>query len=52
MKVPFVENTELRGSTFLYSGVDQCIAIHAAFAARKFFLAKFYPSSPFTCIFS
>ena len=33
-------------------GVGQYIAIHATFTAREFFLAYFYPSSPFTCIFS
>ena len=36
----------------LKSGVGQYIAIHATLTARKFFLAYFYPSSPFTCIFS
>ncbi len=33
-------------------GVGQYIAIHATLTAREFFLAYFYPSSPFTCIFS
>ena len=33
-------------------GVGQYIAIHATFSARDFFLVYFYPSSPFTCIFS
>ena len=33
-------------------GVGQYIAIHATFTAGEFFLAHFYPSSPFTCIFS
>ena len=33
-------------------GVGRCMAIHATLTARKFFLAYFYPSSPFTCIFS
>ena len=32
--------------------VGQYIAIHATLAARDFFLAYFYPSSPFACIFS
>ena len=31
--------------------VGQCIAIHATLTARDFFLAYFYPSDPFTCIF-
>ena len=29
-----------------------CVSIHATLTAREFFLAYFYPSSPFTCIFS
>ena len=33
-------------------GVGQYIAIHATLIAREFSLAYFYPSSPFTCIFS
>ena len=33
-------------------GVGQYTAIHATLTARDFFLAYFYPSSPFTCIFS
>ena len=32
--------------------VGQYIVIHATLTARNFFLAYFYPSSPFTCIFS
>ena len=36
----------------LKPGVGQCIAIHAMFTARDFFLAFFCPSSPFTCISS
>ena len=32
--------------------VGQYIAIRATLTAREFFLAYFYPSSPFTCIFS
>ena len=36
----------------LKSGVGQYVAIHATLTARNFFLAYFYPSSPFTCIFS
>ena len=31
--------------------VGQYIAMHATLA-KDFFLANFYPSSPFTCIFS
>ena len=33
-------------------GVGQYIAMHATLTARDFFLANFYPSGPFTCIFS
>ena len=36
----------------LKPGVGQYIAIHATLTARDFFLAYFYPSSPFTSIFS
>ena len=36
----------------LKPGVGQYIAMHAMLTARDFFLANFYPSSPFTCIFS
>ena len=32
-------------------GVGQYIAVHATLTARDFFLAYFYPSGPFTCIF-
>ena len=33
------------------SGVGQYTATHATLIARDFFLAYFYPSGPFTCIF-
>ena len=33
-------------------GVGQYIATHTTLTARDFFLANFYPSGPFTCIFS
>ena len=36
----------------LKPGVGQYIAIHAMLTVRDFFLANYYPSSPFTCIFS
>ena len=35
----------------LKPGVRQYIAIHDTFTARDFFLAYFYPSGPFSCIF-
>ena len=36
----------------LKHGVGQYIAIHAMLTVKDFFLAYFYLSSPFTCIFS
>ena len=36
----------------LEPGVCQYIATHATLTVRDFFLANFYLSSPFTCIFS
>ena len=36
----------------LKPGVGQYIAIQATLTARDFFLAYFYPSGPFICIFS
>ena len=36
----------------LKPGVRQYIAVHATLTARDFFLAYFYPSGPFSCIFS
>ena len=36
----------------LKPGVGRYITIHATLTARDFFLAYFYPSGPFTCIFS
>ena len=35
----------------LKTGKDQYLAIHATLIARDFFVADFYPSGPFTCIF-
>ena len=51
IKVPSGENTELKCSP-LKPGVGQYIVIHDTLTARDCFLAYFYPSSPFTCIFS
>ena len=50
IKVPSGENTELNVLP-LKPGVGQYIAIHATLTARDFFLAYFYTSSQFTCIF-
>ena len=36
----------------LKPGIGQYIAIHATLTARNFFLAYFYASGPFICIFS
>ena len=36
----------------LRPGVGQYMAINATLTARDYFLANFYPSGPFTCIFS
>ena len=36
----------------LKPGVHQYIAVYAMLTARNFFLANFYPSCPFICIFS
>ena len=36
----------------LNAGVGQYIAMYATLTARDFFFANFYPSGPFTCIFS
>ena len=52
IKVPSDENTELKKVLHLKPRVGQYIAIHATLTGRDFFLANFYPSSPFTCIFS
>ena len=53
IKVPSDENTELKSAPFkLNPGVGQYIAMRATLTARDFFFANFYPSGPFTCIFS
>ena len=36
----------------LKPGVGQNIAMHFSLTAKDFFLTYFYPSGPFTCIFS
>ena len=51
IKVPSVENTELKGSP-LKPELGQYIAIHAMLPARDFFYPHLYPSGLFTCIFS
>ena len=50
IKVPSGENTELKRSPF--KAWSRSIYSHATLTARNFFLAYFYPSSLFTCIFS
>ena len=67
IKVPSDENTELKRSSFkvwsrsVYGHIYHCHLLPEMFSlwpyiplpltARKFFLAKFYPSGPFICIF-
>ena len=51
IKVPSVENTELKDSPFKAWGMSVYIAIHATLTARDFLFAYYYPSGPFTCIF-
>ena len=50
IKDPSVENPELKGSPF-YAWAHPYITIRATPTARDFFLANFYPSGLFTCIF-
>ena len=52
IKVPSGENTELKRSPFKAWSRSIYLDIHATLTARDFFLAYFYPSGPFTCIFS
>ena len=49
---PHLVRTQSLNVLPLKSGVGQSIAIHATLTDRNFFLAYFYPSGPFTCIFS
>ena len=51
IKVPSNENTDLKVLP-LKPGVGQYIAMHTTLTARDFFLAIFYLSGQFTCIFS
>ena len=51
IKVPSVENTELKG--FPFKTWSRSVYSHTCYAYWKgFFLAYFYPSGPYTCIFS
>ena len=43
--------TQSLGVLPLKPGAGQYIVIYATLTARDFFLAYFYPSDPFTCIF-
>ena len=47
-----LERTHSLNILLLKPRVGQYIAIHATITARDFFLAYFYPSGPFNCIFS
>ena len=51
IKGPSLGNTERKGFPFKVWS-RQYIAMHATLTARNFFLADFYPSGPFTWIFS
>ena len=51
IRVPSGENTELKGSPFK-AWSRSVYSHHATLTARDFFLAYFYPSVPFTYIFS
>ena len=48
---PHLVRTQSLNVLPLKPGVGQYIAIHATLTDRNFFLAYFYPSGPFTCIF-
>ena len=51
LKSNLMRNTELKGSPF--KAWSWAVYSHACYAySRDFFLTYFYPSSPFTCIFS
>ena len=50
IKVPSGENTELKRSPF--KTWSRSIYSHTCYAYCKGFLPYFYPSGPFTCIFS
>ena len=49
---PHLVRTQSLNVLPLKPGGGQYIAIYATLTARDFFLAYFYPSGPFTCIFS
>ena len=50
IKVSSIENYELKGSVFKARG--KSVYSHTTYAYCQGFLANFYPSGPFTCIFS
>ena len=52
INVSSAENTELKRSPFKAWGRLVYIARHATLTARDVFLAYFYPSGPFICIFA
>ena len=51
MKHPSVENPDLKVLPFK-PGAGLYIALRATPTTGDFFLAKFYPSGPFTCVLS
>ena len=48
---PHLVRTQNLNVFLLKPGVGQYIAMHATLTSGDFFLAYFYPSGPFTCIF-
>ena len=53
VKHPSVEYTEVKGSPFkAWSRSEYIYSFACAPSAKDFFLVNFYPSDPFTCIFS
>ena len=52
LRSPLLRRTQGSKVVPLKPGVGQYIAMHATPAAKDCFLANFYPSGPFTCIFS
>ena len=51
IKVPSVENTEVKSSPFKFRSRSVYIALHASLTARDFFLDNFFLFGSFTCIF-
>ena len=55
IKVPYIENAELKVKDSPIKAWSRSVCSHTEHATltdKDFFLANFYPSSSFTCIFS